>query len=288
MAKKSKQPDGTASGPTLAFEDAVDRFQTATAYGEAALFSEAQGVAKAPIGEQEATLNAAAFRVGTLVGANQIDLAWAYQMLVGAGMRMKNDPAKGPWTRPGVETKVRRGLLQGIAKPRRSAPEVFAPRSAVELMAAELPDLNWAVEGLLCQGLAILAGAPKIGKSWLALYIGVCVASGRKALGAMPVQSGEVLYLALEDTERRLQDRLKMMIGDGDVPSRFFYETHCGDLGGTGIKSIRSWLSEHPDARLVVIDTFAKVTPPRDGRKNAYNEAYGTSSEFIAAVAGTR
>ena len=47
-------------------------------------------------------------------------------------------------------------------------------------------------------------------------------------------------------------------------------------------------MSEHPDARLVVIDTFAKVTPPRDGRKNAYNEAYGTSSEFIAAVAGTR
>ncbi len=231
---------------------------------------------------QETTLNTAAFKVGTLVGTGQVDLAWAYQVLVGAGMRMKNDPAKGPWTRPGVETKVRRGLLQGIAKPRRSAPEVFAPRSAVELMAAEIPDLNWAVEGLLCQGLAILAGAPKIGKSWLALFLTACVALGHKALGAMAVQSGEVLYLALEDTERRLQDRLKKVIGEGDVPSRLFFETHCGDLGATGVKSIRGWLSEHPDARLVVIDALAKVTPPRDSRKNAYNEDYALVGKIKA------
>jgi len=282
LAKKPKHSDETASGPTLAFEDAINRFQTGTPYGETALGSEAEAVANTPIGSQECTLNTAAFKVGTLVGANQIDLAWACDVLIGAGMRMKNDPAKGPWTRTEVEEKVRRGLLEGIAKPRRSAPEVFAPRSAVELMAAEIPDLNWAVVGLLCQGLAILAGAPKIGKSWLALFLAVCVALGHKALGAMSVQSGAVLYLALEDTERRLQDRLKMMIGEGDVPSRFFFETHCGDLNATGVKSIRGWLSGHPDARLVVIDTLAKVTPPRDGRKNPYNEDYALIGKIKA------
>lgn len=79
--------------------------------------------------------------------------------------------------------------------------------TARELLAAQFPAPQWAVPGLLPAGLSILAGRPKIGKSWLALQIAVAVATGGIVLGEQ-VQQRKVLYLALEDSERRLQQRL--------------------------------------------------------------------------------
>src|SRR5215212_685192 len=81
--------------------------------------------------------------------------------------------------------------------------------SATELMRLELPPVKWAVPGVLPEGVAILAGKPKMGKSWLALGLCVAVAAGGRALGKIPVEQGAALYLGLEDQKRRLQRRLK-------------------------------------------------------------------------------
>ena len=69
--------------------------------------------------------------------------------------------------------------------------------------------MKWAISNLVPEGASILAGRPKIGKSWLTLNLALAVASGGVALGKIPVEAGQVLYLALEDGQRRLQKRLK-------------------------------------------------------------------------------
>jgi RecA-family ATPase len=76
-----------------------------------------------------------------------------------------------------------------------------------ELMAVDFPEPRWAVPGLLCEGLNLLAGAPKLGKSWLSLGLGAAIANGDPALNTIDVERGPVLYCALEDTGRRLQRR---------------------------------------------------------------------------------
>src|SRR5215213_2069745 len=71
--------------------------------------------------------------------------------------------------------------------------------SAVELMRKDIPPVRWVVPGILPEGVALLAGKPKLGKSWLALGLCVAVAAGGYALSTRPVAQGAALYLALED-----------------------------------------------------------------------------------------
>jgi RecA-family ATPase len=89
--------------------------------------------------------------------------------------------------------------------------------TATELMAFEFPEAQWAVPGMIPEGVTLLAGKPKLGKSWGSLGIGVAVATGGKPLGKVRVERGEVLYLALEDNLRRLQRRLQKLLA-GDAP----------------------------------------------------------------------
>src|SRR5712691_6266175 len=92
--------------------------------------------------------------------------------------------------------------------------------NAVELMALELPEPRWAVTGLIPEGLNIFAGRPKSGKSWLMLGIAIAVASGGRALGQVAVAPGDVLYLAMEDSPRRLKERIGVLLGDSPPPAR--------------------------------------------------------------------
>src|SRR6476660_6508836 len=67
--------------------------------------------------------------------------------------------------------------------------------SAVDLMAMEFPPPKWAVPGIIAEGASLLAGPPKVGKSWMSLGLGLAVAAGTTAFGSIPVQAGPVLYL---------------------------------------------------------------------------------------------
>jgi len=136
--------------------------------------------------------------------------------------------------------------------------------SAAELMAATFPPPRWAVPGVLPEGLTLLAGPPKIGKSWLSLGFAVAVASGGTALGRLEVAAGDVLYLALEDTARRLQHRLGTVLAGQPAPTRLTFWTQCPRFPAGGAEQIDTWLDEHPGARLVIIDVFARIkgNPP--------------------------
>jgi hypothetical protein len=147
--------------------------------------------------------------------------------------------------------------------------------SAHELMSMTFPEPKWAVPGLIAEGLNLLVGAPKLGKSWLCLGLAVAVASGGKALGKINVERGSVLYLALEDPARRLQNRLEAVLGADPFPDKLTFATELPRMPD-GLRFIDGWLVDHPDARLVIVDVLRKIRPSIDGRGNAYNEDYDT------------
>ena len=144
---------------------------------------------------------------------------------------------------------------------------------ADKLLATEFPEPRWAVAGVIPEGLSMLAGAPKVGKSWLALGTAIAVASGGHALGAIPCDPGPVLYLALEDNPRRLQRRIRQILDGQPAPADLHLATHCPPLPAGGAEDICGWLQHHREARMVVIDVFAKVRGQVAG-SNAYADDY--------------
>jgi len=155
--------------------------------------------------------------------------------------------------------------------------------TAADLMAAELPPVRWGVRGVLPEGVTLLAGKPKLGKSWLALGLCVAVAAGGVALGTRQVEQGDVLYLALEDNRRRLQKRLGKMLC-GPAPEGLEISTSWPKLDEGGVEALGAWLGEHPEARLIVVDTLAKIRPRTRGQ-NVYQDDYAALEELLPLAA---
>jgi hypothetical protein len=133
--------------------------------------------------------------------------------------------------------------------------------TAEDLLAAELPEPRYAVAGLLPEGLGFMCGAPKLGKSWLGLALGIAVAAGGHALGTIEVEQGETLYLALEDNARRLQSRLRLLLKGAGAPAGLYLETEWPRLDDGGAEKLIRWLDQHPLARLVVVDVYPRIRP---------------------------
>jgi hypothetical protein len=143
----------------------------------------------------------------------------------------------------------------------------------------EFPPVRWVVEGYIAEGLTVLAGKPKVGKSWLALAIALGVAIGGMVLGGRRCAKGSVLYASLEDTQRRLQDRLRKVHGaDSRTPwpaaLTFWTSGEMQPLNGGGIDQLRAWITDNPDPRLIIIDTLAKVRSGPQGKESAYEADY--------------
>lgn len=146
------------------------------------------------------------------------------------------------------------------------------------LAAADLPGPVYTVPGFITPGLTILAGRPKLGKSWLAFGLADAVARGGYAMGKVKVDPGPVLYLALEDTLLRLQKRLLMLLNGGDASPDLEVGTECPPLDQGGLEAIEEWIKSRPGARMVIIDTWAKVRPERKRDQGIYEGDYAASA----------
>ena len=127
------------------------------------------------------------------------------------------------------------------------------------------------IDGLLYGGAYILAGAPKIGKSFLVAQIAYHISTGKK-LWDYDVHQGTVLYLALEDDYQRIQSRMFMMYGVEDSGNLDF-ATAANKIGNGLDEQLEFFINEHPDTKLIIIDTMQKI-------REVGGEAYSYASDY--------
>jgi DNA-binding HxlR family transcriptional regulator len=145
--------------------------------------------------------------------------------------------------------------LVQLATPRPARQPRKTSWTVTELMATEFPDPPWAVPDILPVGLSILAGRPKIGKSWLALQMAHAVATGGMVLDRKAA-AGRVLFVALEDSPRRLKDRLIRQRAPSTADLRF--ELHWRHFPNGGLGDLYRAI-EREGYTFVVIDTLPRA-----------------------------
>lgn len=282
-----------------------------------ALARECQRMREARPGGLNNQLFASAAALGNLVGAGLLQQEEVVDSLLEAGRAAGCDS-------PGKDRKtIDRGIETGKQTPRSPAPlpareqpglvaaatregghpvaqEAMAraggASSATDLLVRTIPDImssvfaepKFAVAGIVAEGLTLLAGKPKLGKSWLALNLALTIAAGGVALGNVPVVTGPVLYLALEDRFRRIQSRTgKILSGLGmsaEASARLEVAVDCPRLDAGGLDLLCEWIERQgftgegderaANARLVIIDVWAKFRPLQQSNKNAYDQDY--------------
>ena len=147
---------------------------------------------------------------------------------------------------------------------RRQAGQKKTEWTALELASAVFPPLVWIIPYILTFGLTVLAGAPKLGKSWLLLAWALAISCGGIVMGNLQCVKCGVLLLALEDTPRRLQERIRKLNMPCNENLHIFTEWTTGETG------LVSFLKEHPEVKAVFIDTWGRFARLKD--HNDYGE----------------
>lgn len=142
---------------------------------------------------------------------------------------------------------------------------------AETLMTTPMQPLKFIVKGLIPQGLHVLAGSPKIGKSWLSLWICLQVAKGEKVWEFETTKSN-VPYLCLEDSFARIQSRLFEITEE--APSTLHFAIMSEAIGNGLENQIETFISEHPSTGLIVIDTLQKIRKIVSVNVNPYAADY--------------
>jgi RecA-family ATPase len=148
-----------------------------------------------------------------------------------------------------------------------------------------LPPINWIVEELLPEGLAVLAGRPKVGKSWMALDIAIAVSNGYQTMGFFDTKKHDVFFIPYEDNFRRLQGRINRILGGGiteRAPTNLYYPKDNFEfpkLNETGLDEIERIIDNNPNIKLIVVDTLGRGIADK-GRKDRsmYHADYELSS----------
>jgi hypothetical protein len=162
--------------------------------------------------------------------------------------------------------------------------------TAEELRLKAFPPTSFVIPTLLPEGLAILSGKPKAGKSFMALDLCIGVTTGEMVLGSIRPAIGSALYAANEDTGRRLKGRISKYLSPFDEwPDLLSLTTQWRRLDEGGVDDLRDWASSVQAPRLAVIDTLATVRPARRNNEAPYDADYRALAElhdFVGTVPG--
>ena len=164
----------------------------------------------------------------------------------------------------------------------KAPPPTLDTITAADLQKKDIPPIKFIVEKLIPIGLNILASPPKYGKSWMVLALCLAVAIGGRFLGYSTNKCG-CLYLALEDSQRRLKSRMNKLLAGRDAPAGFHFATAADTIDNGLFEELEDFLKKHPDTGLIVIDTLQRVRGATHGKEGAYAADYrevGTLKAF--------
>ena len=139
------------------------------------------------------------------------------------------------------------------------------------LMDLRLPKTRFCIEGILPQGVAMISGAPKIGKSWMMLDWAIRIAKGEEVWN-LKTTEGTTLYLCLEDNWNRIQSRLFDVTDE--APGNAHFAISSCSLADNLETQIKGFVNKHQDTVLVIIDTFQMIrnTDKDTSYSNDYQE----------------
>lgn len=157
-------------------------------------------------------------------------------------------------------------------------PPTLSTISAVELQHKDIPPVKWLVQDLIPAGLTILASPPKYGKSWMSLDLCLSLSTGADFLGYRCNRAG-TLYLALEDSERRLKTRMNKLLCGRQAPPGFDFATTAPTLSTGLLDALEGYILEHRETGLIILDTLAKVRDMGGGR-----DVYGKDYADVGAL----
>lgn len=143
----------------------------------------------------------------------------------------------------------------------------------------EFPALEYAVPGIIPEGLGVLVSPPKAGKSWLVCGIGLACAAGGLALGCIPVDKRPVLYLALEDGKRRLQSRSRSLMRGQPLPAdiHFVIKAKPSEVIPMMAEFLTRYGTEKP---IIILDTLGKARPARPAGTDLYAWDYAIGTQL--------
>ena len=150
---------------------------------------------------------------------------------------------------------------------------------ASDLARMDFPPIQYIIPRYVPEGLTILAGKPKLGKSWLCLDWAISVACGTP-FGKLNVVQGDVLYLALEDNPRRLKRRMNALCPQMAWSDRLTFATDWSRLDQDGVTPIKAWIENQASPRLVIIDTLQKVRRSSNDKESSYANDYAALEEL--------
>jgi hypothetical protein len=160
--------------------------------------------------------------------------------------------------------------------------------TASELDKLDLPEPQWIIPGLLPEGVTLCCGKPKVGKSFLCLNISLDLAKGGKVFDVIKVKKTDVLYLALEDNQRSIKNRMrKILTSLQPAPNNLYISTKCSRFDMGGLDALKDELNKHKNIKLVIVDTLQKVRPPKTNNALLYEYDY-QALQGLKAIADER
>jgi len=171
-------------------------------------------------------------------------------------------------------------ITETLKKSEKTIQNSLATKTDAEILSKHYDSPEFIAPGLLSFGLSILAAKPKSGKSLMAMDLANSIANGSRFLGRFDLSEHGVLYLALEDTEPRLQTRLKKISEDPNGTGKFHFATECCRLDQGFFEHIEKFMAEKQEVKLIIIDTFNKVRRFKRRGTTPYEKDYNEINEL--------
>ena len=179
---------------------------------------------------------------------------------------------------------TREDLAQAIAeakKRRNGRGEQYPqPQTGSSLLEQDFPPLRYFVDEVLTEGLTILGGKPKKGKSYLSLDMSLAIAVGRQAFQKFDTEKSRVLYVSLEDGPRRLQNRLWKIQPNLKTPEGLDFLYEFPRLGDGALEAIEHYAETY---QVIILDVLGRILPQMQSVRKTMSE-YQEFTEYLGPI----